>query len=84
MTGSQDLFIGHAGRRPLLTEGQKPVNGCVPLGLFLVASGNQVGDSLPVPGYGDGLALLDVAQYFGKARLGIGGLNFSHETNQSI
>ena len=84
MASGQNFLARHSGGSPGGSQLQKPVNRCVPLGLLLVASGNQVGDGLPVPGDGDRLALLDVPQDLGEARLGIGGLNFSHETNQSI
>ena len=41
--------------------------------------GNQMGNRLTVPSYGNGLSSLDHTEEFGQARLGFGGLNLTHK-----
>ena len=48
------------------------------VGAVLSAGGNQVRNRLPVPGYGNGLPVLDRPEEFGQVRLGFGSLNFTH------
>ncbi len=48
------------------------------VGTVLRRSGNQMRNRLAVPGYGNGLSVLDHTEEFGQARLGFGGLNLTH------
>ena len=84
MASGQDFLARHSGGSPGGSQLQKTVNRRVPLSLFVIASGDQVGDRLAVPRDSDGLAVLHVSQDLGEARLGLCGLNFPHEYDPSI
>ena len=45
---------------------------------FLGCGGNQVGNRLAVPGYGDGLPALDYTKKFRQTSLGLGNSNLAH------
>ena len=48
------------------------------VGAVLRRSGNQMRNRLAVPGYGNGLSVLDRTEEFGQTRLSFGGLNLTH------
>ena len=58
MAGGQDFLPRHPCGSPGSPPLQEAVNCCVALSLFLIASGDQVGDGRPVPRDGDSLAML--------------------------
>ena len=54
------------------------------VGAVLRRSGNQMRNRLAVPGYGNGLSVLDRSKEFCQACLGFGGLNLTHISLQPV
>ncbi len=54
------------------------------VGTVLRRSGNQMRNRLAVPGYGNGLSVLDRPKEFGQTRLGLGSLNHAHVRIQPV
>ncbi len=82
MARGQQLAQTHLGHRApkLFNLGQSALQRRLPLTGF----GNELGDRAAVAGDDDGFARLDLIEQRQKARFRFGGLNFTHDFDQSV
>ena len=65
MARGENLIRREGNASPRGAALPEPLYRLFPVGAVLNASGNQVRYRLPVPGYGDGLSMLDRSKEFG-------------------
>ncbi len=78
MTRGEYLLSGESHALPPGAALPEALYRSFAVGTVLRRSGNQMRNRLAVPGYGNGLSVLDHTEEFGQARLGFGGLNLTH------
>ena len=78
MAGGKYLLSGESHALPPGAALPEALYRSFAVGAVLRRSGNQMRNRLAVPGYGNGLSVLDHSEEFGQPRLGFGGLNLTH------
>ena len=84
MARREYLLRGESNTLPSGAVLPEALDGPFAVGAVLRGSGNQMRNRLAVPGYGNGLSVLDHTEEFGQTRLGFGGLNLTHMWLQPI
>ena len=84
MAGDEYLLRGESHALPPGAALPEALYRPFAVGAVLRGSGNQMRNRLAVPGYGNGLSVLDHSEELGQARLGFGGLNLTHIRLQPV